>query len=185
MELLGKIFFHLLIVVAGVYGVLAGYKKGIMRQIGSVVALAFAIVAAYVLGGNVEEWLWDYLSAWKAFNAIYVAKTLAVMTVFFPVYFLLDLCLIPLSRLMRTFESGILNSIGGALFRTFKYFLFLSLCYNLLIDIKPTSALAQTSRHHDGNIVEGVVKIAPFILDFPGGEEVVYRQQLEDAKKIS
>lgn len=183
--MLGKIFFHLLIVVAGVYGILSGYKKGFVRQVGSVMALAFAVAMAYMLSADVETWLWDYLSVWNAFNAIFVAKTLSVIMVFVPVYILLDLCLIPLGILMRNIESGVLNSISGAIYRTFKYFLFLSLLYNLLIDLQPTSALANTSRHHDGNIVEGVVKIAPLLLDFPSGEEVVYHQQLEEAKKIS
>lgn len=183
--MIGKIFFHLIIVVAGVYGILTGYKKGLMRQLDSVTALAFAVVAAYIVSGDVEEWLWDYLSSWQEFNAIFVAKTLSVTLIFIPVYFLLKLCLFMLARMMTAFPGGILNSIGGAIYKTFKYFLFISLFYNLLIDLRPTSALAETSRHHDGNIVEGVVKIAPFILGFPGGEEVVYHQQLEDAKKIS
>ena len=48
-----------------------------------------------------------------------------------------------------------------------------------------TGGLARTARFHDGNIVEGVMKIAPAVLGFPDGEEVGHYQQLEDAKKIS
>lgn len=183
--MVGRIFFHLLIVVAGVYGIIRGFRSGLLSQISSVVAVAFAIVAAYIFGGDVEDWLWEYFSSWDSFNARFVAATLAAIIIFIPVYFIMKICLWPLAKMMKAFPSGILDSLGGAVFRLFKYLLFLSMAYNLIVDFQPRSALATSSKSHDGNLVEGVVKLAPALMGFPGGEEVSHYQQLEDAKKIS
>ena len=183
--MIGTIIFHLLIVAAGVFGIMTGYRKGIRRQIGAVIALAFAIVAAHILGKELFDTIWKYLQIFPAFNMRFIAATLSAILIFIPVYFLLRLCLFPLGKLMKVIRSGVLDSIFGAVFRLFNYLVFLSLAYNLLIDIDPTSSLAKSSRSHDGNLVEGVVKIAPALMNFPDGEEVVHYQQLEDAKKIS
>lgn len=185
MEILGKILYHLLIIVAGVYGLLTGFRKGFLRQIDSVVAITFAIVAAYIFGPDIRDWVNGYLQGFTSFNVPFIVATMSAILVFTAVYFILRLAMIPVAAMMRAIPGGVVNSIAGAAYRLFKYMVFLSLAYNLIVDVSPKSSLAKSSRSHDGNVVEGVVKLAPALMGFPSGEEVGHYQQLEDAKKIS
>lgn len=182
---ISQILFHLIIIAVGVFGILRGYRLGFLRQMSAVVGVAFGIVASLLLSPMLIEEMDPYFATDRLFNMKFVVATLCAMIIFGVVYLVFRLCLIPLNKFMKPIATGIVNSIAGSLFLLFKYLLFLSLIYNLMIDIMPKSDLARCSTHHDGNVVEMVVTIAPALMGFPGGEEVVFHQQLEDAKKIS
>ena len=178
--------YFIIVVIIGVWAVLTGFRKGLVRQIGAVLGVAFGIVAARTLSpefiGIVNGWLPKSLNG---FNRSFVCLTLTSGLIFLVAYGIVSVCSLPLNKMMKMIPVGILGSIGGSLFRLFQYLLFLSLFYNLLADLNPSSSLTRASSMHDGNILEGVMKIAPPILDFPGAEDVAFRQQMEDAKKIS
>lgn len=179
-------FYYIIIVVAAVWAVITGFRRGFMRQTGSLLATAFAVVAARLLAPEIipaiDGWLPPFVSG---FNRPFICQTLAAGAIFFAVYGLISLCVWPLNRLIGLLGYGVLNSIAGAVFKLFVSLLFLSILYNLLVDLDPKSDLTRSSSRHDGNLTEAVMKIAPPILGFTGAEEVAYRQQLEDAKKIS
>lgn len=178
--------YFILVVLVAVWSIATGYGKGIMRQLGGVLGVAFGIVGVRMLApgfiDTVNGWLPD---SFQSFNRPFVCQTLCCTLIFLLIWGIICLATLPLGQLMKVFGSGVLNSIAGAIFRLFQWLLVTSLVLNLLADIYPSSDLTRTSRLHDGNIVEGVLKIAPALLDFPDAEEVAYRQQLEDAKKIS
>lgn len=181
-----NVIYHIIVIALAILGVLSGYRKGLIRQLGSVMAVAFGIVLAIILAPDftvtVENTMPSFISGFKR---EFIAKTLSCTIIYVLVTGLLELVLIPLNRLMKIMDMGIINSIGGAIFRSFQYLMLLSLFYNLIIDFNPAGPLTRISRLHDGNVVEGVIKMSPAILRFPGGEEVAYYQQLEEAKRIS
>lgn len=178
--------YYILVVIIAVWSIFTGYGRGFMRQIGALLGVAFGIVAARMLAPafvpTVDGWLLD---GFTGFNRPFVSETLGCGLIYFVVSGIITLATWPLGKLMRVFGSGVLDSIGGALLRMFQWLIALSIVFNLIVDLSPAGELTRTSRLHDGNIVEGVLKIAPALMDFPGAEEVGYRQQLEDAKKIS
>lgn len=178
--------FHLLVIAAAVWGIISGYRCGFMRQMGLLVAVAFGIVAARLAGpdcmGYVDDWMPESVDGFKR---NFVVATLSYGGIYLMVMGIISLISIPLGKLMAVFESGVLDSIAGAIFRLFQFLMVLSIVYNIIVDLNPSGELTKSSRQHDGNVVEGVIKVAPAILGFPDGEEVGYRQQLEDARKIS
>lgn len=178
--------YYIVVVAVAVWGILTGYRAGFMRQMGGVLGVAFGIVVTRMLAPEfavqVDGWL--PLSI-NGFNRPFLVDTLASGIIYLLVSAIISLCAMPLGKLMVVFSPGILDSIGGALFRLFQFLMLVSLVYNLLAAMNPSSDLTRTSSRHDGNIVEGVMMIAPPILDFPGAEEVAFRQQMEDARKIS
>lgn len=182
---MGQVFYHLVIILAGVFAIITGYKAGFVKQIGSVVAMAFAIAAAYFVSPHIREYVGNILPDWAAFNVRFVIDTLSAMIVFFAVYYLIRLLMVPLRMVMGFISGGMINALLGSVYRLFKYMLFISLFLNLIADIDPKSSIVKSSRNHDGNVVEGVVKIAPILIGFPGVEELGHYQQLEEAKKIS
>lgn len=178
--------YYIIVIVVAVWAVLTGYRKGLLRQMPGVLGMAFGIVAAGMLGPEcydvVDGWLPASVSG---FRRPFVIQTLCCGIIYLVVAAVVGFCAIPLGALVGRLGWGVLDSIGGAVFRTLQYLIVLSIFYNLLVDINPAGELTRSSSRHDGNIVEGVMKIAPSLMGFPDAEEVAYRQQLEDAKKIS
>lgn len=178
--------YYIIIIIVAVWGVFTGYRKGFMRQLNGVLGMAFGIVAARLLAPDfaitVESWLPE---GFNGFKRQYLCATLSCGLIYLVVAGIVGFCTLPLGKLMGVLGTGIMDSLGGALFRLFQFLFVVSIFYNLLVDVDPASSLTKSSRLHDGNIVEGVMKISPPILGFPGAEEVAYRQQLEEAKKIS
>lgn len=177
---------HVIVIAVVVWAVVTGYRKGFLHLTGDVVAVAFGIVtvrlAADSLSPYVDEWLSDAVTGFKR---RFVVDTLTCGGLYVAVYFLISLAARPVGKIISTITGGVLNSISGAVFNAFQYLVLVSIAYNLIVDFNPTGSLCRSSRQHDGNLVEAVIKIAPAVLGFPGGEDVAHFQQLEDAKKIS
>lgn len=178
--------YYIIVVLVSVWGIFSGYKRGFMRQIGVVLGVAFGIVATRMLSPSllptVEEWVPPSVSG---FNRIYFCETLTCALIYLVVSGIVTALTIPVGKITSVLGIGVINSIFGALIRLFQFLMIISIFYNLLVDWHPDSDLTRSSRLHDGNIVEGVMKVAPPILGFISAEEVAYYQQLEDAKKIS
>lgn len=178
--------FYIIILGVAVFGILTGYRKGLLRQAGGLLGVAFGIVAVKAFApsmiSGIENWL---PSAISGFKREFLIQSLSCGFLYLAVSSIVQLCCIPLNAIMHVMDKDVVSGIAGAVFRAFKYLMVVSIFYNVIIEISPSSSLAKTACHHDGNIVEGVMQIAPAILGFPGPEEVGFRQQLEDAKKIS
>lgn len=183
---MGNGLYYIIVVVVAVWAVFSGYRRGFMSQIGAVIAVAFGIVAARLLSpefvGHINSWLPD---GFTGFNRMFLCETLTCGLIFIIVSGLIGLCVWPIGKLVGLLGSGVVDALGGAFFRLFQMLILLSIVYNLLVDLNPSSDLTRSSSRHDGNLVEGVMQVAPALLGFPGAEEVAYRQQLEEAKKIS
>lgn len=178
--------YHILVIGVAVWAIVSGYRRGLFRQLGAVVAVVTGIVCARILAPLCLDWIGERLPDFiSGFKRDYVVMSLAYGGIFLVATYAVLLVASPIGKLLKVLDGSVLNNIAGALFRLFQYMMILSVFYNIIGDMQPSGPLIQTSRRHDGNVVEGVVKIAPAILGFPDGEEVGYRQQLEDAKKIS
>lgn len=178
--------YHLLVIAVSVFGIVTGYRRGLLRQISAVLAIAFGIVCVRMFSQELTEKLVEWLHVRiPGFNLKYVVLTLSATIVYTGVYLLTRLLTFPLAYLMKLIPTGLLNSLGGAVLGTFKYLMFVSLALNLIVDLKPGSDLLKVCCSHDGNVVAGVVEIAPSVLGFPGPEDIGHRLQLEEAKKIS
>lgn len=148
--------------------------------------MAFGIVTVRMTAPECIHYVEGFIPVQiTGFKRAFLVETVTCGVIYIAVAWFIQLCCFPISKMMVVFGNGILNMIFGAAFRMFKYLFILSIVYNVLGDLNPSGTITKSSRQHDGNVVEGVMKIAPPILDFPGGEEIGRRQQLEDAKKIS
>lgn len=178
--------YHVIVIIVAVWGIFTGFRKGFLRQIGVMLGIGFGIVATRMASPECMDFFEDWIpKAITGFKRSFLLETLTCSVIYLVVAFGVELLTIPLGRLAGKMSSGVFNSICGAVCRLFQYIMILSIVYNIIVDLNPKGELTYSSRLHDGNIVEGVMKVAPAILGFPDGEEVGYQQQLEDAKKIS
>lgn len=180
------VIYHIIVFAVSALAAVWGFRRGLARQTPAVIGVAFGIVSARLLApglldvlhgafpmvhGHVEErYAYDTLSTGIVFGLIYVL--FSTITSF-------------LGKVMASDDRTIVDNIAGAVFALFKYLLFLSIAYNLMVAVNPRSALLRSVRSDDGNAVEEVMLLSPALLGGQDVEELSHRIQLEEAKKIS
>lgn len=178
--------YHIFVIALAAVALVRGYRNGLSGQAASVMGMAFGIVCAHVFIEPVRAWVWE---TWPSLASRFAGDILADMLAASAVYVAVFALFLPLGKVMRSafslFSSGVLDSIFGAAFCMFKYLFFISMAFNLLVDVNPYSSLVKYAEDHDGNVVEETMKIAPAAFTVPGVDELAHRRRLEEAKLIS
>lgn len=178
--------YQVIVVAVALYAVCRGFRAGLTRQVSGILGVAFGIVAARALAPDLDLWL----RGWMPHFYHPVARTFFFSTLSHGVIF--GICVLLCSMLtgvlnaaMSLFSVGILNSLFGMVFSLLKYLMFLSLLFDMAVCRKMDSPLLKCARHDDGNLVEEVMKLAPFVLGSVPSDEYTHHVQLWEAKKIS
>lgn len=178
--------YHLTAIVLATLGVVRGFRGGFTSQVPSVIGFAFGLVCARLFLPPVEECLWELLPEFRErLCGDMFVELLACSLVFVVVFSLL----LSLSSLLRSalslLDTGLLNSLAGAVVCMVKYLFFLSMFYNLLADFNPYSSLTKYASDNDGNVVQIVMYMAPGSFGVPGVRELCLRRKFDEAKYIS
>ena len=118
-------------------------------------------------------------------GASFIYSVTAAALVYVAVYMLFRMMTKVLRSAMQVFYVGMLDKLLGAAFSLTKYMLLLSIIYNLIICVNPSSSLMKYATADDGNVVEGVMLLAPGLLGCHSIEDLSHLLQLREAKKIS
>lgn len=183
---MGIFLYHLIVIGLAALSIFRGYKLGLMRQTSAILGMIFGIVCARIFAPLCVDYFMslqpDFM---RGFNSPYIFATLSAGVIYTVVYVIVKLLTGIIDFAIRVLSSGLLNSIVGSIFCLLKYMIFVSLLYNFIVDVNPESKLLKVARDHDGNVIEGVMWVAPALLDFPSAEDLGYQLQLEHAKQIS
>ncbi len=183
---MGEAIYHILVLAVALVGMFRGFHTGLMRQVSGVLGFVFGIVAARVLGPGLSSWLAGWFPQFYhpvaktfflsifAYGSIW-SLTMLVFSIFTGV----------LNFVLGMIPVGIVNSIAGAAFSTLKYLMFLSILFDLAICRPFESPLMHCAQHDDGNLVDGVIRLAPELLGTMSAEEYILSVQLWEAKSIS
>ncbi|MDE6549816.1 MAG: CvpA family protein [Muribaculaceae bacterium] len=183
---MGEAIYHILVIAVALVGIFRGFHAGLMRQVSGVLGFIFGIVAARALGPDFSMWL----AGW--FPQVYhpVAKTFFVSMLGYGIIW--GLCMFAFSMftgilnfILGMIPVGIVNSIAGAAFTLLKYLMFLSILFDLALCRPFDSPLMHCARHDDGNLVDGVIRLAPELLGTMSAEEYILKVQLWEARTIS
>ena len=149
--------YNLIIFAVAALAVVAGFRRGLSRQIPSAIGIAFGVVCARLLAPGLNQVLYGaFPSVHGQVEQRFVYDTISTAIVFFSVYAIFVTVTGFLGRILAEGMGTILDNIGGALFGLFKWMLFLSIAYNLLLALNSRSVLLQSARSDDGNAVEEV-----------------------------
>lgn len=177
--------FQILTVVAAVFGIMRGFRKGIGRQVGSIAGMLSAIVADHAFHAPLSSAFGfiggDGSSLIDEFYRSVLISTLIFIIFYFAISFVTGL----LGKLFSLMPSGILGSIAGSVWSLFKYMFMLSLCFNLYMGSTGNEALLKCGKDSDGNLAGGVLELAPALLECEDISSLCHRLQLRDAAKIS
>ena len=141
-----------------------GYRKGIITQLGSFVAIIIAIIACRTFGQQVEDLIMEANHDWQT-TAIprYTVSIAANCAIYLITYYLV----VFIARLLRTVTHAVflgpIDRIAGAAFSLAKYFLVVSLLINVYIAIFPSTTLLSRSRLGSGKIISLVTGFAPWV----------------------
>lgn len=183
---MGEAIYHILVIAVALVAIMRGFRRGLTRQVSGVLGFVFGIVAARSLAPDFMIWL----EGWMPRFYHPVAKTFFFSTLSYGLIwcaFMLAFSMLTgiLNIVLGYIPVGIMNSIGGAVFTLLKYLMFLSLLFDLALCRPFDSPLMHCARHDDGNLVDGVIRLAPALLGSMSAEEYVLKVQLWEARSIS
>ncbi len=185
-KLIEVILFQLVALVLLALGLMRGLRLGFTRLVPSMVALTVAAICSHIFTYPVSIWLSEmFPAALGRPGASYLYSVFASAIVFGAFYLLFLSVLSIVGKVLSSPPNGILGYIGGACYGLFRALLFLSIAYNMILAIFPSSPLHKAMKSDDGNIVEGVLLVSSPIIGSESPEEFAHALQLDDAKKIS
>lgn len=179
-------FYIIVVFAAFAMGAVRGFRLGFSRQTPSVIGIAFGAVCARLLATGLVPTLYGALPDIHGHvEAGYVCDVLSTSLIFTAVYAVFATVTGFLGKVLRNGEQSILDKVGGSVFTIFKYLLFTSVCFNVLLALKPGGALLDSVKSDDGNAVEEVMLLAPAILGGENADDLRHKIQLHEARKIS
>lgn len=154
----------ILICVAVAVGLYAGYSRGVVRQIGSLVAVLVAIVACQLFGDAAANVAAKLMGCADGTDAVRYAVASAVghIVLFLLVWWGLGIVIRVVHDVVRAIRLGVINSLLGAAFMAFKVVLVLSVLLNLWAMTYPSSEQLASS----GRITKTVADVGPMLLGY-------------------
>lgn len=179
-------FYLAIVLVVAFLAIVAGFRRGITRQIASVLALAFGVVAARILGAEfTDSFLWARsFSPEPEYHEVTV-DLVCCSVIYAAVFLAFSMLSGILSGAMSVFQVGMFNRLLGAFFSLLKNLMWLSIIFNLLLCYRPDCGLLRFEASNDGNLVAAVMDLSPALLGCYGAEDFAHFHQLKEAKFIS
>lgn len=166
--------------------VAVGFRRGITRQLASLLGLAFGAVASRIFTPEFTSsfsWTSDYSQAPEFSD--FTANLVCGVTIYTVVFCLFYIFSGILQSAVSLFQVGMFNRLLGAFFCLLKNMLWLSILFNLALCFSRQSELLRYERANDGNLMATVMSLTPGILGCYGAEDFAHYHQLREAKKIS
>lgn len=181
-----EITYHIIVLVVVAVALVRGWATGAVRQAGSVIGMAVGALAAHAFYEPAFNFFFE-MHLWPVDNiaASFAASLLGCSAVYGFAYIIMTAFGKILESAVSIFETGVIDSLFGCVICSLKYIIVLSIIFNFIIAANPSSPLMRYACYDDGNIIEGVMLIAPVLLGCESYEELAHKIQLKEAKKIS
>lgn len=174
------------VIALGGWGLLTGFRHGLLGQIPSLLGIAFGAVCVRAFQADAVEVVKSFFPFLAGhLGAEFIYSTAAAASLYALVYILFRSLTGVLRGAIAVFNFGVLDSLGGAALGALKYLLGLSLLFNCVACFNPGSVLVKSSADNDGNLLGAVMAIAPGVLGCLGSSDLALDLQLEEARKIS
>ena len=158
--------FALAVLVASL---LWGYKRGLVVQMGSLLAFAVALAACRIFGSAATDAVTAMMGGNEVVNdpaqssmTHFMASCIGHVTLFIIVWVGVWFLARTVKFVAKALHLGLLDGLGGALFMALKSGLIMSFFINFARFIAPNSALASS----DSTIADAIGDLAPTLLGF-------------------
>ncbi|MDE6717903.1 MAG: CvpA family protein [Muribaculaceae bacterium] len=178
--------FHIIVIAALAVGTIKGFRDKLTSQVPSALGITFGILCSYLFRLPVEEYVASTLVAETGHvEGGFIISNISCTLIFIITYAIFFFCTYVLKFFFRMIETGMLDSIAGAIFGVARAALFVSMSYNLFLSLFPDSRLLDYAMHDDGDIVHEVMLLSPFLLGSESVDELAHKVQLDKARYIS
>lgn len=149
----------ILLILIGI-GLVMGFRSGIVRQVGSIVAFLAAVVASLLFGDEVASLACSMVGQDASAEVRLGADLVGRLLLFVVVWAGLSFVTHTLHAMIKIVHLGIINSLAGALFMGLKVAVALSVAINVWQALRPSSAMFKNG----GPVTSSVEALAPAIL---------------------
>ncbi|MCH5225731.1 MAG: CvpA family protein [Muribaculaceae bacterium] len=182
---MANMLYLVLVIVVALYSLASGFRRGITRQLGSLLGFAFGAVASRVITPALSDFGWGAQMSQASEFAHFTSNLLCASLVYGIVYALFMLLNPIIRSAMSVFNVGMFNRLVGAFFTMVKNLLWISILLNLYLCLSPGSDLMRYEEANDGNLVAAVMGMTHGILGCYDAEDFAHFYQLREAKRIS
>lgn len=154
--------FTIVLIIIALVAVVWGFMQGIVRQIGSLVGIVTGIITARIFGPDLANWLIGQASG----NSSALLTILAYVVIFLLAFALIRAVALLFRKLLHEAQLGVLDRIGGAIFKLIEWMFILSLVLNAWIAVAPSYA-------PQGKWAERIVLLAPSLLGAQSASELI------------
>lgn len=169
LTIIGMGYLDIIFIILFAGGAVIGYRKGALKQIGSLAGVVAGIIACQTAG----EWASGIAGSIIGANepdaselTIYTAKVLGYGCLFGVTWLGIWLIASFLRKATRALLLRPVDSVAGSLFLIFKWFLVLSLMLNFWKTISPQSTVFNGAKLAGGALLDTVMHIAPITLGY-------------------
>lgn len=145
----------IILVIVGAF--LAGYRKGLVKQLGSIAAIILAWMACMLFGDTATEAAQSMMSSE---SSEWAARAIGMGVLFFGVWIAVGFVARMLHVVITAVHLGVINNLGGAALMILKAGLVLSILLNIYIGVKSDSELAR----NPGPLAGQIIHIAPALI---------------------
>lgn len=149
----------IIIIVVFVVAVIWGYRKGIIRQAGSISGVILGLVACWIFGADAAAFAAKCLPS----AGSYVATFIGYLALFLLVWFCAWSISLMVRKIVHTLCLGPVDGLAGSIFMVFKWALVASLLLNAYAFCQPQSPLFVSSRLFNGELLKSIVAFAPWL----------------------
>lgn len=148
-----------------IVGLILGWRKGLIAQLGKIAALVAGVIACRIFGDKVAMWLVEAMSnPGDASNMPLLWVTIAYIVIFVSVYFAVTALYGCVRKALHLIATSLIDRFAGALFRVLLYLMAVSLSLNLWLLISPGSAVASSRLVHTQVLGISILTLAPAAL---------------------
>ena len=155
----------IIICVAIAAGFILGYRRGIVRQIGSLVSVFVALIVSRMFGGAFTTAVARFMGVSDSPLAQPLASCVAHVVLFLVAWLGVWLFARTIHELVKAANLGCVNSLAGGLFMGFKVALVASMFLNLWALSGEDAAQPSAG----GPLMEAVASVAPAVLGYIQG----------------
>lgn len=176
----------IILICVAIGGALAGCRLGLSRQCGSVLGVAFGIGGVRLLLPDVAPTVEGWISGLGDLPCPeYTVASVGAAVIYGGFYVLFLACGLVLNKFLHTLAVRPFDAIAGCIFGFLKWLFAVSIVYNALLSINQEGPLKKLTCCGDGNPVEIVMDLSPWVLGTPSPDAMHHRMQLIEAKAIS
>lgn len=184
--------YQIILIVVLLAAIFRGWKRGLAKQLASLLGLAFGFVCARLFYEPAADLLDPLIPAADTFAPApfgepmrrYTSYMVGASAVFILVYIVFKLMGRVLGTALEILHTGAINSILGAAFCLAKWVLMMSIIFNLWLILRPNCQLREFCTYGDGNLVELVMEVAPAMLGTESPSDLEHYHQMEEAHKL-